>query len=58
MQQHFAQQLPDLMQQHFIYQLPNHHYHFFKISFLQPLQPSTKNKTTISLLIVNFNELN
>jgi hypothetical protein len=55
MDQHFASQLSVMMKQHFAYELPNHH--LFLVSFLYPLQLSTLKKTTISLLILNFNEL-
>jgi hypothetical protein len=55
MDQHFVSQLFVLMKQHFAYWLPNHH--LFFVSFLQQLQLSTLKKTTISLLIFNFNEL-
>jgi len=57
MDQHFHSQLSIMMKQHFTSELPNHH-HLSSISFLQPLQPSTLKKTTISLLIVDSNELN
>jgi hypothetical protein len=54
--QHFASQLLILMKQYFAFELPNHRHLFY--SFL-PLAITTFNiKTTISLLIVNSNELN